>query len=421
MGLFLDGAYLSAGLLASPWLLFKVATDRRYRHRLVERFGRLSPSDGSRTLWIHCASVGEVNVAKPVVQRLQKEHPGLSIHVSTTTMAGRENAEKSFPGVRVGYFPLDLTGSVRRSLRRIKPAGVVLVELEVWPNFVRRCAREGIPVVVVNGRMSERSFPRYRRLRGLFGPVFRSLAAFGAQNEATAERMRAFGVEPVVTGNLKYDAAIGFDPAEAGREWRERLGLGDAPVLVAGSTHDPEERILADTYTRLRPRLPALRLVVAPRHLERIAEVEKVIEAAGLRCYKRSKIIPGGGAPDGVILLDTVGELARVYAAATAVFIGGTFCSRGGQNMLEPAALGKPIVSGPSLSNFEDIARTLVEAGGMAVLDNPIDLARAAGELLGDPDKARRVGEKCVEAVKSGRGAIDATMALIESKILKGM
>jgi 3-deoxy-D-manno-octulosonic-acid transferase len=421
MGLFLDGAYLSAGLLASPWLLFKVATDRRYRHRLGERFGRLSPSDGSRTLWIHCASVGEVNVAKPVVQRLQKEHPGLSIHVSTTTMAGRENAEKSFPGVRVGYFPLDLTGSVRRSLRRIKPAGVVLVELEVWPNFVRRCAREGIPVVVVNGRMSERSFPRYRRLRGLFGPVFRSLAAFGAQNEATAERMRAFGVEPVVTGNLKYDAAIGFDPAEAGREWRERLGLGDAPVLVAGSTHDPEERILADTYTRLRPRLPALRLVVAPRHLERIAEVEKVIEAAGLRCYKRSKIIPGGGAPDGVILLDTVGELARVYAAATAVFIGGTFCSRGGQNMLEPAALGKPIVSGPSLSNFEDIARTLVEAGGMAVLDNPIDLARAAGELLGDPDKARRVGEKCVEAVKSGRGAIDATMALIESKILKGM
>ena len=420
MGILLDAAYLTGGLVASPWLLFKVATDRRYRHRLGERFGRLPENaQGARTLWIHCASVGEVNVARPVVQRIQKAHPGLSIHVSTTTMAGRENAEKSFPGARIAYYPLDLTGSVRRALRRVRPAGVVLVELEVWPNFIRRCAKEGVPVVVINGRMSERSFPRYRRFRGLFGPAFRSLSAVGAQNEATAEKMRAFGVEPVVTGNLKYDAAIAFDPAEAGREWRERLGLGDAPVLVAGSTHDPEERILLDTYKRLRERIPALRLILAPRHLERVGEVEKGVEAAGLRCYKRSQLSPGFQA-DGVILLDTVGELARVYAAATAVFIGGTFCARGGQNMLEPAALGKPIVSGPSLSSFEDIARTLVESGGMAVLDNPIDLARAAGELLADPAKAARIGEKCLEAVKSGRGAIDATMGLIESKILKG-
>jgi 3-deoxy-D-manno-octulosonic-acid transferase len=257
-------------------------------------------------------------------------------------------------------------------------------------------------------------------LRGFFGPVFRSLAAFGAQNEATRERMGAFGVDAVLTGNLKYDAAIGFDPAQAEREWRDRLGLGDAPVLVAGSTHDPEERIAADTFLRLRPRLPSLRLIIAPRHLERVPEVEKVIEALGLRCYKRSQIIPGGGPPDGVILLDTVGELARVYSVATAVFIGGTFGPRGGQNMLEPAVLGKPIVSGPSLANFEEIARVLTGSGGMAVLDNPIDLARAAGELLADPERARRLGEKCRLAVESGRGAIDRTMALIESTILKG-
>lgn len=419
MGLLLDAAYFTAGVVASPWLAFKAATDRRYRHRLGERFGRVPASTSTPTLWIHCASVGEVNLAKPLVRRLREAHPALAIHVTTVTMAGRENAEKAFPGTRVAYYPLDFTGSVRRALRRVRPAGVVLVELEVWPNFVRACARAGVPVAVVNGRMSERSFRRYRRLKWLFGPVFRSLAAVGAQSEEAARRLREFGVEPVVTGNLKYDAAIPFDGAEAEREWRERLVLGEAPVLVAGSTHDPEERILADTYKRLRERIPSVRLVVAPRHLERVPEVEKVIEAAGLRCYKRSQIIPGGTA-DGVILLDTVGELARVYAAATAVFIGGTFCSRGGQNMLEPAALGKPIVSGPSLSNFEEIARTLVEAGGMAVLDNPIDLARAAGELLADPARARRIGEKSFEAVRAGRGAIDATVALIESKILKG-
>ncbi|MGH7342597.1 MAG: 3-deoxy-D-manno-octulosonic acid transferase, partial [Candidatus Rokuibacteriota bacterium] len=160
-------------------------------------------------------------------------------------------------------------------------------------------------------------------------------------------------------------------------------------------------------------------LIVAPRHLERAPEVEKVIEAAGLRCYKRSQSSPGAPA-DGVVLLDTVGELARLYSAATAVFIGGTFCARGGQNMLEPAALGKPIVSGPSLSNFEDTARTLVEAGGMKVLDNPIELALALGELFRDPAAARKVGERSLEAVRAGRGALESTLNLIETRVLKG-
>ena len=172
MGILLDAAYLGAGLVASPWLLFKAATDRRYRHKLGERFGCVVPSE-KKTLWIHCASVGEVNLAKPIVARLKKSHPDLAFHVTTVTLAGRENAEKSFPDARVSYFPLDFGGSVRRALRRIKPVGVVLVELEVWPNFVRRCAKEGVPVAVVNGRMSERSFSRYRFWGWFFRPVFR--------------------------------------------------------------------------------------------------------------------------------------------------------------------------------------------------------------------------------------------------------
>jgi len=190
-------------------------------------------------------------------------------------------------------------------------------------------------------------------------------------------------------------------------------------VLVAGSTHDPEERILLETYKRLQKVVPGVRLVVAPRHLDRLGEVQKAVESADLKCYKKTQLFPSGPA-DGVILLDTVGELSRVYTAATAVFIGGTFCARGGQNMLEPASLGKPVVSGPSLSNFEEIARTLVDAGGMRVVDNPVDLAGALAELLRDPQRARDVGAKSVDAVRAGRGAIDRTMDLIEQSLLKG-
>ncbi|HLY09117.1 MAG TPA: 3-deoxy-D-manno-octulosonic acid transferase [Planctomycetota bacterium] len=419
MGILLDLGYLTAGVLASPFLLYKIATDRRYRDHLGERFGLGPDAADGRPLWIHAASVGEVNLAKPLVARLKKSRPGLKIHLSVTTMAGRENAEKAFPEAAVSYFPLDFGGSVRRALRRIHPVGVVLIELEVWPNFVRRCAREGIPVAVVNGRMSERSFGRYRTWGWFFRSIFRTLGAVGVQNDLYASRLKELGAEPVVTGNLKYDAAIGFDPGAEEKAWRSLLGLGEAAVLVGGSTHDPEERILCETYKKLRKSIPGLRMILAPRHLERILEVQKAVEAADLKCYKRTQLSPGG-TTDGVLLLDSVGELTRVYAAATAVFIGGTFCARGGQNMLEPAALGKPVVSGPSLSNFEEIARVLVDGGGMRVIDNPVDLAGALGELLKDPARAGQIGARSLEAVKVGRGAVDRTMELIENFVLKG-
>ena len=418
MGLFLDLGYAAAGLLASPWLLFKLASDRRYRHRLGERFGALPVSgEGGPVVWFHAASVGEVNLVKPLLSRLKASRPALRFLVTTNTIAGRENAEKA--GMSTSYYPLDLSLSVGRALRRVRPAAVVLIELEVWPNFARACARRGVPLAVVNGRMTERSFGRYRRFRGLFGGAFRSLAAAGAQSEESAARLRELGASPVVTGNLKYDAAIGFDPAEEERRWRERLGFGDAPVLVAGSTHEPEERILAETYRQLRRSHPTLRMVVAPRHLERVEEVKKAVESVGVPCYKKTQL----SAPppsDGVVLLDTVGELSRVYATASAVFIGGTFCARGGQNMLEPAALGKPIVSGPDVANFREIAATLVEAGGMRVFDNPVEMGAALGQLLKDPERARAAGERARKAVDAGRGAIEATLRLLEKDVLKG-
>src|SRR3954468_670859 len=185
MGLLLDLGYLTAGVLASPWLLFKVASDRRYRHKLGERFGCVAPG-ADKPLWIHCASVGEVNLARPLVARLEQTRPALKIHVSVNTIAGREHAEKTFPEARVSYFPLDFGGSVRRALKRINPVGVVLVELEVWPNFVRRCAAQGVAVAGGNGRMSERSFGRYRSWGWFFRPVFAALTGVGVQNDTYA-------------------------------------------------------------------------------------------------------------------------------------------------------------------------------------------------------------------------------------------
>lgn len=418
---FRDAAYLTGGLIGLPWLLFKAATDWTYRHRLGERFGGATPPPGEGpVLWVHGASVGEINAVRPLLKRLSAAHPELRYHVTALTPAGRRHAEATFGAEGVAYLPLDLSGAVKRRLRRIRPAGVVLVELEAWPNLLEACERAGVPVAIVNGRIGHRSFDRYRRHRWFFGRTFRRIRAAGAQNETYAGRLRELGTEgAVVTGNLKYDAEIPFDPAEAERQVREKLGLGEAPVLVAGSTHDPEERILLDTYERLQATYPRLRFILAPRHIERAGEVQKAVESRGLRCYKWSQStsdLPG----DSVILIDTVGELTRLYSAATAVFIGGTFCSRGGQNMLEPAALGKPVVSGPSLENFRDVARTLVEAGGMKVLDNPIELALVLGELIRDPETARDAGRRAREAVESGRGAVEATAALVETSLLKG-
>ncbi len=419
MGILLDVAYLGAGLAASPWLAFKAARDPRYRHGLAERFGRVPVPASKRPLWIHAASVGEVNAVRPLVGRLRSAVPGMGIYVSTMTRAGRQQAGRSFPYAEVAYFPLDLTAAVRLALSRVRPRGVVLVELEVWPNFVEECWRRGVPVAVINGRMSRRSFARYRRLGGFFRGTFRRLRVVGAINEVCAARLRELGARVVVTGNLKFDADVSFDPGAAGLEWRGLLGLGDAPVIVAGSTHDPEELMIVRAYGRLKAEFPRLRLVVAPRHLERADEVVKVIEAAGFSCYKRSLLTPGR-AEDGVIILDTVGELARLYAAATVVFIGGTFGPRGGQNMLEPAALGKPIVSGPSLSNFEDVAGALVEAGGMAVAAGQEELEARLAKVLRDPEAGREAGRRAREAVAEGKGAMEATLELIRTSVLGG-
>ena len=417
MGILLDVGYATAGLILSPWLIYKASSDPVFRSGLGERFGRLPARDGERPcLWIHCASVGEVTLAKPLVEELRTRRPDLEFQFTTTTPAGRDLARKTWPKDRVHHFPLDLTFCVRRALRAIRPAAIVLVELEVWPNLIQIAEKRGVPVAIVNGRISHRSHRRYRRLVAYFRSIFRRISKAGMQTREYADRARELGIPGSrvhITGNLKFDARLEFDQAATSEEVRTAFGLeAEHPLLVAGSTHDPEEKILIETYRRILQTYPKLRLMIAPRHVDRTPEVRKIVEEAGFQVALRSEL-KDPPPNDRVLILDTVGELAQVYSAANAVFIGGTFCERGGQNMLEPAALGKPIVSGPSLDNFREIADRLVAAGAMKVVDNPIDLGMAVGSLVKEPAMAARAGLKGKDVVESGRGALKATADLV--------
>jgi 3-deoxy-D-manno-octulosonic-acid transferase len=417
MGLLLDVGYAAAGLILSPWLIYKASTDPVFREGFPERLGSIPPRNGDRPcLWVHCASVGEVTLAKPLVEELRARRPDLEFQFSATTPAGREVARKTWPKDRVHHFPLDLTFTVRRALRACRPDAIVLVELEVWPNLIQIAEKRHIPVAIVNGRISHRSHRRYRRFVAYFRSIFRRISRAGMQTREYADRARELGIPGPrvhVTGNLKYDARLDFDPLATSHEVRDAFGLeAEHPLLVAGSTHDPEEKILIETYRRILQTYPKLRLLIAPRHIDRVGEVRKIVEAGGFQVALRSEL-KDPPPNDRVLILDTVGELPQVYSAADAVFIGGTFCERGGQNMLEPAALGKPIVSGPSLDNFREIADRLVAAGAMKVVDNPIDLGMAVGSLVKEPAMAVKAGLKGKDVVESGRGALKATADLV--------
>ncbi len=410
MSIIRDILYLLAILVISPWLIFR-------RRSLRGRLGNVARREGTgRCLWVHGVSVGEAQSARVLVEKFRAAHPDWDVVVSSTTDTGLAAAARTFPGATVIRYPFDLSFAVKRALSRVRPSLVVLMEGDLWPNFIAEASKRGVPVAIVNGRLSDRHFPRSRRFRFLLAGSFAKLARVGAQTESYASRFVALGApreRVVVTGSLKYDALPSVPPDPA--LLRLALGLADdEPVLVAGSTTEGEEEILLDVYSALKRDIPALRLIIVPRHPERFDAVARVIEAKGFACVRRSKA-SGERAPEAVILGDTMGELMAFYSLAAVAFVGKSLLAPGGgQNMIEPAGLGKAVVFGPYTSNFRETRDVLVSADAAREVKSPDELAAALRQLLADKELRAMLGSRARAVVQASRGAADRTLNLLQ-------
>jgi 3-deoxy-D-manno-octulosonic-acid transferase len=357
--------------------------------------------------------------ATPLARELMARRPDLALLVSTVTETGRGIAEARLPAKQFVFFPLDFGWTVRAALDRLRPRAVLLTETEIWPNFLRACSAREIPVILVNGRISPRSFPRYRRVRGLFGRVLQGIRLFCMQTPEDASRVLDLGAprERVhVVGNLKFDLA-GVGPAAGegdGLMVRQVLGLPPSrPVLVAGSTHRGEEAAVLQAFKAVRRSVADLTLLLAPRHPERLGEVEALLEREGLPWIRRSQ--RPADLPPAVILVDTMGELARLYAAGTVVFVGGSLVPIGGHNVLEPAIHARPVLFGPHMGNFAEMGRLFLEQRAGVEVRDACALAEATLRLLREPRLAERMGESGRAIVEAHRGAGRRTVDLLEA------
>ncbi len=409
-------ALLALGYL--PLFLVRKVWGAGYPMALRERFGfiRMPPPPGpSGRFWVHAVSVGEVMAAVPLVQALAARWPTADIVVSTVTATGERVARARLAETVVAMltFPLDFRGAVRRTVRRVEPGCFIALETELWPNLLRALREAKVPAVLANGRISDRSYRRYRLVRRLFRLVLKDIALFCMQSEEDARRIITLGALPervLVTGNLKMEAP----PGDAGTEqlWRRLLHLGRAPIVVAGSTHRGEEATVLDAFLAMRPAADGLRLVLAPRHPERLDEVEGLARARGLAVVRRSRVSPGNDAP--VILLDTMGELASLYAVADVIFVGGSLVPIGGHNVVEPALHAKAVIFGPHMTNFRDAAALLLRADAAIQVGDGTELAAALGRLLGDAAARQALGRAAWSAVRAHQGACVRTVAALE-------
>jgi len=438
--LFLYNSLLHLGsLVASPYLLYKLATTAKYRQNLAQRLGRLPTVVlTSRTdrewLWLHAVSVGEVMAAIPILQGLRRRYPNFKLLISTVTLTGHQTAQEKIPWADAHiYYPFDYPWIVKRVLGRIRPRLFLTMETEFWPNFFYYLARNGIPAAIINGRISPRSYRNYSYIKFFMKRVFQWVTLFGMQTELDARRICALGApaERVkVMGNVKFDQAIAsastITPEQRASLLETlRLPCRDAFIIIAGSTHRGEEEIILDIFQGLKSYHPHLYLILAPRHIDRTAEIEELIEKRGLVGFRRSRLdrplLPSETLPPhSVIILDTLGELATIYAVATLVFVGGSLVPTGGQNMLEPAVHGKPVLFGPSVYNFQEISQMLKESGGGIQVRDKQELACKMAELLQQPERIAHLGKKAREVVYTHRGAVERNLELIGA-LLEGI
>lgn len=426
MVLFFYNLALMMALVASaPWWLWKTATTDKYREGLRQRLGRVparlaSISRQKPVIWLHAVSVGEVLAVSRLVSELDNRLSGFQVLVSTTTRTGQKLAQQRFGADRVFYCPLDLPWAVRAHLNAIRPRLLILAETEFWPNLLSGCSRRQIPVAVVNARISDRSWPRYRLLRHLWRPLLSRLSAVLAQSEVDASRLRAIGcaAERVsVAGNLKFDVRAAQE-AEATCLLKAR-GAG-LRFVAAGSTLEGEEAALLEAWPQLLEAEPRLVMVLAPRHPERFGTVAGLLERSGVRWSRRSEWKGRAEAeietlaPGQIVLLDTIGELASIYSLAAVAFVGGSLVPAGGHNPLEPAQFGVPIVMGPHYVNFRAITDDLRAHDAIRIVDRG-GLAPMIGDLLTNADEAKALGENARRVFAQQAGATERTVRALEA------
>ncbi len=420
----INTVYFLALLLGFPYLLYKVISTPGSWGSLRSRLGSIPSRDSKKPLMIlHGVSVGEIKASRTLFAGLEKSFPGWDFIVTSTTPAGVEMARKVYPDIPVHYFPLDLSFAVNRFFRRLRPQAILLMEVEIWPNFLSQAWRKNIPVFLANGRISERSFRRYRAFRKLLFHPFEKIQHYCVQTEEYKNRFHELDV-PLdridVTGSLKFDTAPPLVSSEEMGVIRGALGLSeDRPVFVAGSTHAGEEAIVLRAFEELRKKQEQLVLILVPRYPNRADEVSELVRKSGLVPQRKSLLPEGNSLGDSVLIVDTMGELEKAYAIASAVFVGGSLVPRGGQNMIEPAGLGCPVFFGPLIENFAEVGGILVEGGGADFVRDATDMEKKIDRVLSSEEIGKSMGQKGQALVEELRGATDRTVEILCTELRK--
>ena len=422
-----DIIYLLALIAISPKILYRVITQNRYRQGWSQRLGKITRNfPDKKCIWIHAVSVGEVNATKTIITELKKNLPEYEIIISATTDTGIERAQKLYGNqLTVFYFPFDFSFVIHRAFKNLKPSICLLMELEVWPNFTSRAAKLNIPVVVVNGRISDRSFPRYSLVKFFVKPTFKKVTLFLAQSKEYADRFIALGGHhktAIITGSLKYDTAPITEKVEGADKLAEQLNITNQRLWVAGGTGPKEEKSILDVFKKLKKQdsYSNLRLAVVPRKPERFDEVADLIKKSGFELIRYSKIKAGeksGTSQDAIILGDTMGDLRKFYSLANVVFVGRTLVPMGGSDMMESAAMGKCTIFGPHTFNFKETVKSLLQEKGAIEVKNGDELYKKIQKCLNEPQFAQQIACNGQKVIKDNQGAtqksIDAIIRLL--------
>ena len=402
--------------LALLYLAIRGLRSRDYFKRWPERFGRFEAPAATGGIVVHAASMGEVNAASALIRELLSRFPDLPMCITTVTPTGSDRVSALF-GEKVlsVYAPLDLPGAVRRFLDRTAPRLLIVMETEIWPNFFHESADRGVPIVIANARISESSIASYRRLTPFISPALRRVSKIAAQSEQDAERLAEIGAQRkqlAVTGNLKFD--VNLPPSLLEQAEPVRLAWGtDRLVLLAGSTHEADEAAILQAFKSILADFPSALLVLVPRHPERFGKAAQLAGAAGLQVSLRSEGIACPRASQ-CFIIDSMGELMLFYAACDVAFVGGSMDNTGGHNVLEPAAMGKPVIVGPQTFNFREITGQLIDRGAAIRINDAPELEQAVGSLFNDPELRDQMGQAGIDLVKSGQGALERTLETIE-------